>query len=302
MPSTGSRTSAPRRHFPLHEVVDGRRHAVRRRPRRPTPRPGWGTPGCGGRAPAGAPAAGRRRWPGRRPTRRPASPGRRARQRRRADVTAWSPARCVRRGHDHEPAAQERLAVELGQPGARGRRRPAAPAGAPASPRPWPGRRWPRPARPRAVNAVTRAGATNSAIVLVATTRSSSGAPWAWRMAASASAARFTICEAMPTSRWPPGVSSMPWDVAVDERIAEVLAQRGQRAGHRRLAHAQHLGRGLHRPEPGDQHERLELRERHGLTRVRFWAAIVSSAAIWALSGNIASEILPRRTGFDRAA
>ena len=87
-----------------------------------------------------------------------------------------------------------------------------------------------------------------------------------------------------------------------DQRIAEVLAQRRQRAGHRRLAHAQHPRRGLHRAEPGDQHEDLELRERHGLTRVWFWAAIVSSAAIWALSGNIASEILPRRTGFDRAA
>ncbi len=61
----------------------------------------------------------------------------------------------------------------------------------------------------RAVKAVSSGRATCSATVLVATTLSSSGAPWARRMASVASAARFTICEAMGSRRWPPAVSSI---------------------------------------------------------------------------------------------
>jgi hypothetical protein len=51
---------------------------------------------------------------------------------------------------------------------------------------------------------------------------------------------------------------------ALDQGVAEVLAQRRQRAGHRGLADAKHARRRLHRPEPGHEHEGLELRQRHG--------------------------------------
>ena len=59
-------------------------------------------------------------------------------------------------------------------------------------------------------NASISGPATNSAKVEVATTRSCSGAPWAARTAACASAPSMTIWDAMPTSRVPPGVSVMP--------------------------------------------------------------------------------------------
>ena len=52
--------------------------------------------------------------------------------------------------------------------------------------------------------------ATNSANVDVATIRSCSGAPCAARTAACASAPSMTICDAVPSSRVPPGVSVMP--------------------------------------------------------------------------------------------
>src|SRR5689334_750891 len=51
---------------------------------------------------------------------------------------------------------------------------------------------------------------TNSAMVAVDTTRSCSGAPWAARTAACASAPSTTICEAVASSREPPAVSVMP--------------------------------------------------------------------------------------------
>ncbi len=59
-------------------------------------------------------------------------------------------------------------------------------------------------------NASSSGAATNSANVEVATTRSCSGAPWAARTAACASAPSTTIWDAVPSSRVPPGVSVMP--------------------------------------------------------------------------------------------
>ena len=50
----------------------------------------------------------------------------------------------------------------------------------------------------------------NSAMVEVDTTRSCSGAPWAARTAAWASAPSTTICDAVASSREPPAVSVMP--------------------------------------------------------------------------------------------
>ncbi len=67
----------------------------------------------------------------------------------------------------------------------------------------------------RVVNASISGGATNSATVLVAATRSRCGAPWAERIAASASAARLIICEAIPTRRCPPPESAMPCELGV---------------------------------------------------------------------------------------
>jgi hypothetical protein len=47
------------------------------------------------------------------------------------------------------------------------------------------------------------------------------------------------------------------------ERIAQVGAQGGEGARHGRLGHTEGPGGRLDRPEPGHQHERLELCERH---------------------------------------
>ena len=60
------------------------------------------------------------------------------------------------------------------------------------------------------LNASISGPETNSANVEVATTRSCSGAPWAARTAACASAPSTTICDAVDSSREPPGVSVMP--------------------------------------------------------------------------------------------
>ena len=119
------------------------------------------------------------------------------------------------------------------------------------------------------VNASISGPATNSAKVEVATTRSCSGAPWAARTAACASAPSTTICDAVASSREPPGVSVMPGRAAGDQLVAEVLAQRGQRLGHRGLADAERVGRGCDRAEPRDQDKRVELSERHGHCPVR---------------------------------
>jgi hypothetical protein len=64
--------------------------------------------------------------------------------------------------------------------------------------------------RYRARNASSSGPATNSAMVDVVTTRSCSGAPCASRTTACASAPSATICEAVPSSRVPPGVRIMP--------------------------------------------------------------------------------------------
>ena len=59
-------------------------------------------------------------------------------------------------------------------------------------------------------NASVSGLATNSANVGEATTRSCSGAPWAARTAACASAPSTTICDAVASSREPPAVSVIP--------------------------------------------------------------------------------------------
>jgi hypothetical protein len=62
----------------------------------------------------------------------------------------------------------------------------------------------------RRVNASITGLTANSAMVDVATSRNCSGAPCAARTAACASAPSATICEAVASSRLPPGVSVMP--------------------------------------------------------------------------------------------
>ncbi len=62
----------------------------------------------------------------------------------------------------------------------------------------------------RRVNASISGLTMNSARVELATTRSCSGAPCAARTAACASAPSTTICDAVASSREPPGVSVMP--------------------------------------------------------------------------------------------
>ncbi|MCP9954104.1 hypothetical protein LUX33_40635 [Actinomadura madurae] len=54
-----------------------------------------------------------------------------------------------------------------------------------------------------------------------------------------------------------------PAGPADQQRVAEVLAQRGQRLRHGGLAHVQRPRRLLHRAEPGDEDESAELRQRH---------------------------------------
>ena len=61
---------------------------------------------------------------------------------------------------------------------------------------------------------------------------------------------------------------------ALDERVAEALAQRAERLRHRRLADAQGARRGPQRSEADDEHEDLELvravtRERASVGRER---------------------------------
>ena len=126
------------------------------------------------RAPAGGPAACRSRWRGRRRRRRPASPRRRGRRARRA-----APGEAVTAPrHDDKAVAHHRACPRRPPSRGRGPRRPGAPSAAPAS---RPRSSTPRVASTgpcRAVNAVRSGRATYSATVLVATTRSSSGAPW----------------------------------------------------------------------------------------------------------------------------
>ncbi len=59
------------------------------------------------------------------------------------------------------------------------------------------------------------------------------------------------------------GREGHPVAAPLDQGVAQLLAQRGERARHRRLAHPERPGRGRDRPEPGDEHERLELGEGH---------------------------------------
>ena len=59
----------------------------------------------------------------------------------------------------------------------------------------------------RRENASTSGAAMNSAIVALTSSRSCAGAPRAARTAASASAPRLTICDAIASSRVPPAVS-----------------------------------------------------------------------------------------------
>ena len=112
-------------------------------------------------------------------------------------------------------------------------------------------------------NASISGPATNSAKVEVATTRSCSGAPWAARTAACASAPSTTICEAVPSSRVPPGGQRHADLAAGDQLVAEVLAQRGDRLRDGGLADAERAGGGPDRPEPGHQDERVQLGQGH---------------------------------------
>ena len=50
---------------------------------------------------------------------------------------------------------------------------------------------------------------------------------------------------------------------AHEKVVAEVAPQRRDGRGNGRLADAESLGSRVHRPEPGDHRERLQLRERH---------------------------------------
>ena len=51
---------------------------------------------------------------------------------------------------------------------------------------------------------------------------------------------------------------------ALDQRITEALTERRECLADRRFADAEGVGRGAERPEPHDQHEDLQLVERHG--------------------------------------
>ena len=54
-----------------------------------------------------------------------------------------------------------------------------------------------------------------------------------------------------------------PAPFANEQLVAELLAQRGDRHGDRRLGHAELGGGRLDRSQARDEHERLQLRERH---------------------------------------
>jgi hypothetical protein len=76
-----------------------------------------------------------------------------------------------------------------------------------------------------------------------------------------------------------------PAALAHEQLVAQLLAQRGHGHRHGRLGHLQLGGGGLDRPEPGHEHERLELRERH-LSSVATLALYLAARTTLALGGD----------------